>query len=413
MVFSPKIPIFVSSTYTDLIPCRNAVREILAQYHADIRGMEVFGARTQKPLETCLSEVLTSELFIGIIGMRYGSVDEESGKSFVELEYETAIKRGLEISIYLIDEENASIPPINVDCENAERLRNFKKQLKKDHTCCIFTSVNDLSLKIKGDMETFFTKRVGEPSRSKAFVSGIVSSSTVAKGDDFYIAGTATETPFLGVAIWIFGQNIYFHWVVDVRDDDSYILTIPSTLTQSMPSGQYFVVIQHPMENHTYDVVPVVSQNSIVVKNSFNKEKFVVSGQNSISSMEAASNLVEFLNKSTIDDTYTKLQFIIEDPVIRIDPIPPKKSGDKFSITGATNLAVGNEVLVEVMPRIVPPGSELYFGIRGVTKIVKGNSGINKFSFDIELVNTKPVEYLINVISYKIGIVGSQSFIVT
>jgi hypothetical protein len=167
------------------------------------------------------------------------------------------------------------------------------------------------------------------------------------------------------------------------------------------------------MDNHTFDVVPVVSQNSVIVKNSFNKEKFVVSGQNSLSSMEAAINLVEFLNKSTIDDTYTKLQFIIEDPVIRIDSIQPKKSGDKFSITGATNLAVGNEVLVEVMPRIIPPGSELYFGIRGVTKIVKGNSGINKFSFDIELVNTKPAEYLINVISYKIGIVGSQSFIVT
>ena len=273
--------------------------------------------------------------------------------------------------------------------------------------------MNDLSLKIKGDIEKFFVKRVGEPSRSKAFVSGTVSSSTVAKGDDLYITGTATETPFLGVAIWIFGQNIYFHWVVDVRDDDSYILTLPSALTQSIPSGNYLVVIQHPMDNHTFDVVPVISQNSVIVKNSFNKEKFVVSGQNSLSSMEAAINLVEFLNKSTIDDTYTKLQFLIEDPVIRIDLIPPKKNGDKFSITGGTNLAVGNEVLVEVMPRIVPPGSELYFGIRGVTKIVKGNSGINKFSFDIELVNTTPAEYLINVISYKIGIVGSQSFIVT
>jgi hypothetical protein len=104
---------------------------------------------------------------------------------------------------------------------------------------------------------------------------------------------------------------------------------------------------------------------------------------------------------------------MIQDPILQIDTIQPKKSGDKFSIIGWTNLAVGNEVLVEVMPRIVPPGSELYFGIRGVTKIVKGDSGLNKFNFDIELVNTKPAEYLINVISYKIRIVGSQSFIVT
>jgi len=412
MVFSPKIPIFVSSTYTDLIPYRNTVREILMQYHSDIRGMEVFGARTQKPLDTCLEEVSTSEVFIGIIGMRYGSVEEESGKSFVELEYESAIKNGLEILIYIIDEKNANIPPINVECENIEKLKSFKKRLKV-HTYCSFISENDLSEKIKGDIDKYFIKRGGDSSRSKAFVSGIVSSATVAKGDDLFITGTATETPFLGVAIWIFGQNNFFHWVVDVRDDDSYILTIPSTLTQSMPTGQYFVVIQHPMDNHAYDVVPVVSQSSVVVKNSFNKEKFVVSGQNSLNSMEAAINLVEFLNKSTIDDTYTKLQFIIEDPILQIDTIQPKKSGDKFSIIGWTNLAVGNEVLVEVMPRIVPLGSELYFGIRGVTKIVKGDSGLNKFNFDIKLENTKPAEYLINVISYKIRIVGSQTFIVT
>ncbi|MCK9632039.1 MAG: DUF4062 domain-containing protein [Methanoregula sp.] len=92
-----KTPMFVSSTYTDLIPHRNAVRQVLSQFSVDIHGMEVFGARTQKPLDTCLSEVLTSEVFIGIIGMRYGSVDEATGKLFVEREYETAIRSSLEI----------------------------------------------------------------------------------------------------------------------------------------------------------------------------------------------------------------------------------------------------------------------------------------------------------------------------
>ena len=167
------------------------------------------------------------------------------------------------------------------------------------------------------------------------------------------------------------------------------------------------------MDNQAYDVMPVISSDSIVVKNSFNKEKFIVSGRGSLSSMDAAVNLIEFLNKSGIDDTYTKLQFLIEEPIIRIDPITPKKYGDKFMITGQTNLAVNNEVLVEVMPRIVPPAAERYFGIRGITKIVKGEVGINSFSFAIELVDTKPGEYIVNVISYKIGTVWNQSFIVS
>jgi hypothetical protein len=232
--------------------------------------MEVFGAQTRKPLDTCLAEVLTSEVFIGILGMRYGSVDEATGKSFVELEYESAQKSGLEIWIFLIDEENTSIPPVYVDCEYAEKLKDFKKRLKKEHTCVIYNSVDDLALRIKSNLEKYFANKVSEPPRSKAFVSAIVSSATIAKGDDFYIAGTATETTYSGVAIWFFGPNFYNHWVVDVRDDDSYIITISSSLTKTMLTGQYFVVVQHPMGNHSYDVMPVISHDSIFVKNSFN-----------------------------------------------------------------------------------------------------------------------------------------------
>jgi hypothetical protein len=375
--------------------------------------MEIFGAHTRKPLDTCLAEVLTSEVFIGILGMRYGFIDESTRKSFVELEYETAKTSGLEIWIFLIDEERTNIPPIYVDCKDADRLKVFKKRLKDEHTCVFYNSVDDLALRVKNNLEKFFANKISAPSRSKAFVSGIVSSATIAKGDDFYITGTATETTYSGIAIWILGQNAFNYWIVDVREDDSYIMAIPATFTKNLPIGQYFVVIQHPMGNHAYDVMPVISFDSTVVKNSFNKEKFVVSGRGSLSSMEAAVNLIEFLNKSGIDDTYTKLQFLVEEPIIRIDPITHKKSGDKFIITGQTNLAVNNELLVEVMPRIVPPGVERYFGIRGITKIVKGDAGINAFSFAIELVNTKPGEYIVNVISYKIGTVWNQSFFVT
>jgi hypothetical protein len=412
MVFAPKTPIFVSSTYSDLIPFRNAVRDVLSRFSVDIHGMEVFGAQTRKPLDTCLAEVLTSEVFIGILGMRYGSVDDGSGKSFVELEYETAKKGGLEIWIFLIDEEKTSIPPIYVDCKDAEKLKVFKKRLKDEHTCVFFNSVDDLALRLKSNLEKFFANKISAPLRSKAFVSAIVSSAVIAKGDDFYIAGTATETTYSGIAIWILGQNTFNHWIVEVREDDSYVMTIPATFTKNLPIGQYFVVIQHPMDNHAYDVMPVISSDSIVVKNFFNKEKFVVSGRGSLSSMAAAINLIEFLNKSGIDDTYTKLQFLIEEPIIQIDPMTPKKSGDKFMITGQTNLSVDNEVLVEVMPRIVPSAAERYFGIRGITKIVKGEAGMNSFSFAIELVETKPGEYIVNVISYKVGTVWNQSFIV-
>jgi hypothetical protein len=389
---------------------RDCARAVLNRFNADIRGMENFGARTQKPLDTCLEEVKSSELFIGIIGMRYGSVDRNTGKSYVEREYETAIKSKLEIKIYMIDEKNAHIPPMNVECKNVEKLNKFKKKLRKDHTCVDFSSELDLSEKIQGDLKKYFFERIGEPTISRAFVSGTVNSATIAKGDDGFIIGTATETQFSGVAIWFFAQNYFNYFVVDVQPDDSYILQIPSILTKQMPAGQYFVVIQHPMTNGRFDVIPCVSTGSLIVKNSFNNETFAVQGPNSIMGIDAATNVIEFINKTTIDDTYTKLQFLIEDPVIRINSIENRKPGDKFTISGITNIAVDNEIFIEVMPGQISPDFNSHFGIKGIIRVVKGVEGYNALSFDIDLATAQPGDYVINAISYKLGIVASQVF---
>jgi hypothetical protein len=51
------IPIFVSSTYADLMPYRKAVWDILDKLKLAVSGMGVFGARSEEPLKTCLDEV--------------------------------------------------------------------------------------------------------------------------------------------------------------------------------------------------------------------------------------------------------------------------------------------------------------------------------------------------------------------
>lgn len=79
--------IFVSSTYIDLLPHRKLVWQLLKNYNAEITGMEEFGARTSAPLDTCIIYARECDIYIGIIGMRYGSVDKKSGKSFTQVEY--------------------------------------------------------------------------------------------------------------------------------------------------------------------------------------------------------------------------------------------------------------------------------------------------------------------------------------
>ena len=60
---------------------------------------------------------------------------------------------------------------------------------------------------------------------------------------------------------------------------------------------------------------------------------FKLHGAGSLQGSDAAEALVEGINDANVDDTYTKLQFLVEDPVIRIDPIGDKHVGDKFTIT--------------------------------------------------------------------------------
>ncbi len=141
------------STYSDLIPYRKAIFSLLERMKLGIIGMEVFGARSAEPIQTCIKEVKKSSIFIAIIGMRYGSIDPQSAKSFIQMEYEAAIESNLDILIYLIDTDNALIPPKFVDKgENANKLDIFKEYLRNHHTIEFFTDINDLTAKIERDI---------------------------------------------------------------------------------------------------------------------------------------------------------------------------------------------------------------------------------------------------------------------
>jgi len=154
------IPIFVSSTSKDMIPYRQVVLNVLNKLKLGVKGMEVFGARTDKPLKTCLDEVSKSQFFIGILGMRYGSLDKETGKSIVQLEYEKAMEKSLGILIYRMDEDKSNIHPKFVDrYEEARKLGEFKELLRKKHTFEAFQSPKDLATKMERDLlRSFFEK---------------------------------------------------------------------------------------------------------------------------------------------------------------------------------------------------------------------------------------------------------------
>ena len=152
VILKQHIPIFVSSTYEDLIPYRDQVKEVIVRLEQIVKGMEYFGSSPSNSLATCLSQVRESKVFISIIAMRYGSVHEEFDLSYSELEYTEAIKNNVPTLVYILD-DNHPIPPKFVDTGiKAEKLKAFKEKLKKIHTVSFFTTPEDLRDKVSRDL---------------------------------------------------------------------------------------------------------------------------------------------------------------------------------------------------------------------------------------------------------------------
>ena len=126
--------------------------------------MEFFGALPESPREECLRLVRASEVFVGVVGVRYGSIDPESGKSLSQLEYEEASALRLPCLIYLIDEERHPVFPRLVEVgDGAAKLAAFKDVLRKAHVVSTFTSPADLAAKVTQDLVRLIGARDSAP----------------------------------------------------------------------------------------------------------------------------------------------------------------------------------------------------------------------------------------------------------
>lgn len=88
-----RLQVFVSSTYTDLIEERQAaVESILTAGHFPA-GMELFTAGDESQMEAIKQWIDESDIYLLILGARYGSIESKSGKSYTHLEYEYALQK--------------------------------------------------------------------------------------------------------------------------------------------------------------------------------------------------------------------------------------------------------------------------------------------------------------------------------
>lgn len=122
-----KLQVFISSTYKDLINERQAaVSAILKSGHIPA-GMELFNANDRSQWQTIKEWIDESDVFVLILGGRYGSIDNDSGKSYTELEYNYALETNKRYFAIVISPQalNAKVSQNGIDFLE----RNYQREL--------------------------------------------------------------------------------------------------------------------------------------------------------------------------------------------------------------------------------------------------------------------------------------------
>lgn len=99
-----KLQVFISSTYEDLKDERQAaVQAVLDAGHIPA-GMELFKSGNESQLVTVKKWIDDSDVYMLILGGRYGSIEPDSGKSYAHVEYEYAIDRKIPVFAVVLSE---------------------------------------------------------------------------------------------------------------------------------------------------------------------------------------------------------------------------------------------------------------------------------------------------------------------
>ena len=101
-----KLQVFISSTYTDMLTERQAAVEAVLRAGHIPAGMELFAAGNESQWETIRRWIDDSDVFMLILGGRYGSIEPKSGKSYIAQEYEYAVKKKKPLFAAVITDKN-------------------------------------------------------------------------------------------------------------------------------------------------------------------------------------------------------------------------------------------------------------------------------------------------------------------
>lgn len=147
----------------------------------------------------------------------------------------------------------------------------------------------------------------------KPFISAEISPNPVARGKAFAVTGFAEGDP-PEVQIWIIGKNYGSTAKSPVNPDASFTFTGTEAISGSLGPGQYWLFVQHAMQNNRFDI----DMDGDYVRNlnlNNGTNLFRIAGPGSLQGTDAAEALIAAFSDPEMKnvDTYTVIPFQVTD----------------------------------------------------------------------------------------------------
>ncbi|MFL6207259.1 MAG: DUF4062 domain-containing protein [Pyrinomonadaceae bacterium] len=254
-----KLQVFISSTYTDLQEERQAAVEAILRAGHIPAGMELFAAGDKSQMTVIQRWIDESDVYLLILGGRYGSLEHESQKSYSHLEYEYAVSHckpifAAVISETHLEEKVKKMGPRAMETEHTQRLREFR-ELVQTRMVRYWSDPRDIKLAI---METLaeFNRRDELP----GWVHGGNAIDTRMLAAE--IARLSNENAELKKGLpWLYKEEDLIKLMASLPADSSVWVITPNLFYDTQPPNMINTVMESVKRGVTYTYIyPLVNE---------------------------------------------------------------------------------------------------------------------------------------------------------
>ena len=151
-ICNPVKRVFISST-ADMHGLREVTKQQVESCNMYPEMYENWHQGSNHPCDECCKKVLSSDVFLCILGPKYGSVIPAFGMSMTEIEYRVALRSGKPILVYIMKDylkKMADSEP--EEREFIEKQKAFIKEVKETRMVDFFEDELDLSLMTRTEL---------------------------------------------------------------------------------------------------------------------------------------------------------------------------------------------------------------------------------------------------------------------